>query len=615
MMKGHVTEPLGTYRWPIMSDQIEIRLLGRLYVRRANGEIVDASEWSTAKATDLLRLLALDVGTTVNAIGLIEKLWPGVDEEKAMSSLRTAASHIRKVVGSNCIERHLGGLILNNCWVDVAAYRALVVDASTAMRSRDFVKVVTVAREAESLYAADFRAHDDDSFWASEARDGLKTSRQTLIADAGEAAAHLGWWRDAIEFSRLAIVDDPCFERPHRTLMRAHAGLGETEMALRAFEHCRRSLSDELGADPSPQTSDLHIRILSGAVDEEDADRFVGRQPLTAALTSTLREAMADPGLQVVGVTGPAGSGRQALIRAAAASIPRARLLDPGSGPVDSAALADLLGARVTDFVVWGPLDGTAAKESTRIDSALAGLDPATEGVVVVLTSAATAKALGAKRDDIRLCDASSTTEQDHLTIASDVLSAPPTPALFETLMGQNQGLAGRTVSLLRDWMASGAIVSTRHGLDLYETSPEGSPRQSTGARYRAIVESLQPGDIDLCQLLAVIDRPTTVAEIVEFEGPDRRVNRQLEVIHGRLDRLCDKGVLRMNDHAYEFRSRPMRDVFELWMRPSVRSRLSRLVDGEPTGHVEVPVDRRSGPRAGEDRRRGPRGRRASDLR
>jgi hypothetical protein len=214
------------------------------------------------------------------------------------------------------------------------------------------------------------------------------------------------------------------------------------------------------------------------------------------------------------------------------------------------------------------------------------------------------------------VCDVARTTEQDLQVIATDVLSAPPTPALFEKLMSQSRGLAGRTVSLLREWMATGAIVSTRHGLDLYDTSPEGSPGQSTGARYRAIVESLQPGDIDLCQLMAVIDRPVTVEELVAFEGPDRRVNRQLETLHGRLDRLSDRGVVRMNAHAYEFRSRPMRDVFEMWMRPSVRSRLSRIVDGIPSGVVEVEFDRRSASdiRTVGDRRIGPRGRRATDL-
>lgn len=607
-----------------MSDQIEIRLLGRLYVRRANGEVVDPQAWNTGKTADLLRILALNVGTTVSAAGLIETLWPGVADEKAMSSLRTSASLIRKVIGSDCVDRRLGGLALQDCWVDVEAYRAQVADAASAMRSRDFVRVVTIAHEAESLYASDFHAHDDDSLWAGEARDRLRTSRQSLIADAGEAAAALSWWRDAIDFSRLAVLDDPCFERPHRTLMRAHAGLGETDLALRAFAHCRRSLANELGADPSQLTNDLHLRILSGYTNEPEAPRFVGREPLSATIASMLRKAMTKPGIQVVCIAGPPGSGRQSVVRAACTSIPRARLhefTETAAAPIDSVGLEALLGARRTDLAVWGPLDGDPPTDASHIEQALLGLDPEAEGILIVLTSAKAAHILSTvlptTRFPVHVCDASVMTTQDHLAIATDVLSARPSTALFDTLMSQNNNLAGRTVAILRDWMGAGGIVSTRGGLDLYDSTSAAAPDRSAGARYRAIVENLEPGDIDLCQLIAVIDRPVTVEEIVGLQIPDRRVNRQLAQIHDRLDRLTDQGVLRMSSHMYEFRSRPMRDVFELWMRPSVRSRLARLVDGVSTGLVAVPVDRRSDgdALATGDRRVGPRGRRASDLR
>jgi hypothetical protein len=33
---------------------------------------------------------------------------------------------------------------------------------------------------------------------------------------------------------------------------------------LLAFEDCRAHLADVLGADPSPQTQDLHLRLLRG---------------------------------------------------------------------------------------------------------------------------------------------------------------------------------------------------------------------------------------------------------------------------------------------------------------------------------------------------------------
>jgi DNA-binding SARP family transcriptional activator len=38
-------------------------------------------------------------------------------------------------------------------------------------------------------------------------------------------------------------------------------------MALRVFETFRRHLAEELGADPSHQTRELHLRILQGFTD------------------------------------------------------------------------------------------------------------------------------------------------------------------------------------------------------------------------------------------------------------------------------------------------------------------------------------------------------------
>ncbi len=46
--------------------------------------------------------------------------------------------------------------------------------------------------------------------------------------------------------------------------MRAHAELGEIGSALRVFEAYRARLAEELGADPSPQTTQLHLRLLRG---------------------------------------------------------------------------------------------------------------------------------------------------------------------------------------------------------------------------------------------------------------------------------------------------------------------------------------------------------------
>jgi DNA-binding SARP family transcriptional activator len=65
-----------------------------------------------------------------------------------------------------------------------------------------------------------------------------------------------------MDLAATAVRLDPTVEAAHRSLMRAHAELGEIGMALRAFEECRVHLAEELGTDPSPQTQELHLQIL-----------------------------------------------------------------------------------------------------------------------------------------------------------------------------------------------------------------------------------------------------------------------------------------------------------------------------------------------------------------
>src|SRR3954468_17670829 len=136
-------------------DVIEIRLLGPTRVRRVDGSWVESGEWRTRKTLELLRILALHEGVRVSADALMESLWPGSDVEHARTSLRTAASQIRKVVGLDCVARSHGGLHLDHGWVDTQRFKALVDECSRASAEGRHTDAVTAARNAEALYVQD----------------------------------------------------------------------------------------------------------------------------------------------------------------------------------------------------------------------------------------------------------------------------------------------------------------------------------------------------------------------------------------------------------------------------------------------------------------------------
>jgi DNA-binding SARP family transcriptional activator len=243
---------------------IRIRLLGELEVHRTDRSVVGWHEWRTGKTVDLLRILALNNGRPVRMSSVIDKLWPNVSLDRARASVRTAASHIRRAVGVNCIVRQNESLLLQGAWVDAIRFQDNARLVHTAAQTARHSRVVALSRAAERHYRGNFHAYNDDSPWARAERDHLLHTRQAMLCEAADAAIALGRYDDALEFAGDAVLIDPTSEAGHRALMRAYAGLGEIASALRAFESCRRNLAEELGADPSEQTRALHLRLLRG---------------------------------------------------------------------------------------------------------------------------------------------------------------------------------------------------------------------------------------------------------------------------------------------------------------------------------------------------------------
>ena len=79
-----------THSMPLVTesaDRVEIRVLGPLRVRRADGSDVEHSAWRTKKTVDLLSLLALQVGHPVPVARIVECLWPDVPEHRGRACL------------------------------------------------------------------------------------------------------------------------------------------------------------------------------------------------------------------------------------------------------------------------------------------------------------------------------------------------------------------------------------------------------------------------------------------------------------------------------------------------------------------------------------------------
>ncbi len=573
------------------TDRIEIRLLGPLHVRRADSSVVEPGAWRTGKTLDLLRLLAFDADQPVSVPSLLEKLWPDVDEAHGRASLRTAASQLRRALRSDCIERRLGGLVLRHAWVDATAFRSLALEAKSALRERRLARVVALTREAEALYVSDFTAHDDGSGWALEARESLAAVRRALLVDAAECAVELHWMRDGVELASKALAVDPCSERAHRVLMQAYAGLGETEQALRAFERCRQMLAEDLGADPSAQTRAIHMQVLAGHQDMPDALPFVGREGELSRLTATLGRSLRSDGPSLVCVSGPDGTGREALVREAVARL-GAHSAEVSASRTGAFPSDEDLHRACTDgepIVLQLPvLDRVRPGDAATLVRSLSSLDRKVTVVVPVSPEVAgelSQASVAAGGEPAAVVTVGPLLADDLAALAGAVLSGPVMPDLVQSLQKEANGLVGRSISVLRGWLSSGRIASTAKGLALAPAMSVGDNDLTVQPLVRRVLEQLSPTELETLHFTALIDRPVTpnmISPLVAHgdEGAD--------VVGPILNRLVDFGVLGLDTRGYSFRNPLVQDAVASWIRPTIRRQLHWRIAEEghlPTEH------------------------------
>jgi DNA-binding SARP family transcriptional activator len=239
-------------------------MLGDLSVSRADGSEVAIDEWKTGKTRDLLRLLALSAGRPTPQSRLMELLWPDVPDARRRNSLRTAASQIRRTLGTNNVERRSNGLVLVDAVVDTLEFRERARAVHIHQRAGRHAEAIEAARIAEDLYRGEFQADDNDSAWATFERCHLREVRHEVLCQAAESCLEANLPYEARELANEAVRLNRSSESAHRLLMRALADLGEIALALHVYESYRTYLADELGADPSPQTRTLHLRLLRG---------------------------------------------------------------------------------------------------------------------------------------------------------------------------------------------------------------------------------------------------------------------------------------------------------------------------------------------------------------
>lgn len=361
-------------------NRLSISLLGAFRVV-LDGEPV--TDFATDKARALLAYLVVEADRPHRRDALVGLLWPDEPERKARQNLRQALSYLRQAIGDR--DEAVPFLLISrqtiqfnrdsDHWLDVAKFRALVEDCERH-RHRRLESCLPCVRRLEqmaALYREDFLKQfflgDSRVFeeWASLRREWFHREMIHALRHLTNYYERRGDYKRAQRYGWRQIALEPWREEAHRQVMRLLALDGQRSAALAQYKACRQTLAEELGVEPTEETTRLYEQIsasASGPIAQARIHRtsgllqggalppsptpFVGREEELAELA----ELLANPDCRMVTLVGPGGIGKTRLALQAAAEqigtfaygVAFVPLTSVNSSEVLVPAIADALG-------------------------------------------------------------------------------------------------------------------------------------------------------------------------------------------------------------------------------------------------------------------------------
>ncbi|KOV85546.1 SARP family transcriptional regulator [Nocardia sp. NRRL S-836] len=288
--------------------------MGPFEVRANDGTLADVPG---ARLRGLLAALALSPAQVIPKAALVDWIWGEQPPADAANALQRLVSRLRKALPDASVEGLTDGYRLK---VDPNAVDAVRFERLAAQARADEGSLrVQRLRDALALWRGpamqDIGLQDSEAFDAAATR--LEALRLTALEERFDAEAGLGHGQDLVGELTDLVAAHPVREKLVGALMRALVAAGRTNEALLAYQHTREVLADELGVDPSPQLSALHLALLRGEVGRRQENRktnlraeltsYVGKEADVTAVRALVA------GHRLTTLTGPGGSGKTRL--------------------------------------------------------------------------------------------------------------------------------------------------------------------------------------------------------------------------------------------------------------------------------------------------------------
>lgn len=251
-----------------MAPDSRIYLCGRVTVERKGRVLTDAAIGGRQG-----RLLFAFLGTRrtqpVSKTQLIDAIWGSRTPPSADTAVNALVSKLRAALRALGVKRPHGvasdvgtyQFVIPSAWVDVEEARIAIDRAEGALRRNTLPEAWASANVAAAITHQPF-VPDEEHPWVQQQRAQLERVWRRALLVLSAVSLRNGEHELAIQHAAEVLATEPFDEMACQALMRAHAVAGNRAEALRVYANCRKLFRNELGAEPSEQTSAVFLSIL-----------------------------------------------------------------------------------------------------------------------------------------------------------------------------------------------------------------------------------------------------------------------------------------------------------------------------------------------------------------
>ncbi len=301
-------------------DCLEISLLGGVVIKQGGSPVTGLA---SRKAEALLAYLACNPRPHPREI-LATFLWDDRSQKQALSNLRVLISSLRQHLNPFIdITRQTIAIIPHgDIWLDVNELEDHL-SAASAQKGLDGKLTSATAAQLEkaiALYQGDFMAgfflRESQGFdeWAALERERLRRRVIQAFQELIHYCLHTRDYTTGIKYAARLINMEPLHETAYRQMMLLLARSGQRNAAMTQYEAYRQLLADELGVEPTQETTALYRRIQEVKTTQANnlplqLTSFVGRGNELADIS----ERFDDPTCRLLTLVGPGGVGKTRL--------------------------------------------------------------------------------------------------------------------------------------------------------------------------------------------------------------------------------------------------------------------------------------------------------------